>query len=294
MKTTLLTILLALTTMFMVGCESDTSEILIVDEIPEPPQNVFTVTGDGEIYIYFTEPYMDDISYYDIYRSFSSNFENVTPTYVGSVAAIPNKNLALEIVNTFTDFNTVNGQTYYYRIKAIDEADQESDFSAGEIFDTPRPQGTVTLFDTLTFPSLSALLFGEPSVPVSHTNTAADFFIDEFNGSLYINAADIDTDIQDMGFTYDFENIGYAPDTSVGWSTLGFFELIDGHTYVFWTRDDHYAKVRVLSLTPTSVNFEWAFQTDVGNPELVKSNLEIEKPIHDENYLKKNIIKKNQ
>ena len=41
-----------------------------------------------------------------------------------------------------------------------------------------------------------------------------------------------------------------------------------GHCYVVWTRDDHYAKFRVSGLSSSQAIFEWAYQTDTGNPEL--------------------------
>jgi hypothetical protein len=44
--------------------------------------------------------------------------------------------------------------------------------------------------------------------------------------------------------------------------------LIPGHCYLVWTRDNHYAKFRVTGLSPTVVSFDWAYQTDPGNPEL--------------------------
>jgi hypothetical protein len=44
--------------------------------------------------------------------------------------------------------------------------------------------------------------------------------------------------------------------------------LVEGHVYVVWTWDDHYAKVRVVSISPNSVVLDWAYQVDRGNPEL--------------------------
>ncbi len=291
MKTTLLAIFIIFTTLFMVGCESNTSDILVVDEIPQPPQGVYSVTGDGAVYLYWNAPYETDIASFTIWRSFIADS---LYTQIGEVNAIPNPDLNLDQY-VYTDNSVTNGVTYYYAVATVDEAGQESEqLSAEMVFDTPRPEGTATLFDTVTYPALSAMIFGEPSIPVSYTNSAADFFVDELEGILYINAADVNTDIQDMGFTDSLEVIGYAPDTSVGWSTLRYFELIEGHTYVFWTRDNHYAKVRVLSLTASSVNIEWAFQTDAGNPELVQSIVKKEKPVHSANYLKKNFTSNEQ
>ncbi|MEO0156993.1 MAG: hypothetical protein ABIL07_07755, partial [candidate division WOR-3 bacterium] len=70
------------------------------------------------------------------------------------------------------------------------------------------------------------------------------------------------------GYTASFDEIGYAPDD--GWSPTGIVEAIVGHTYVIWTWDNHFAKIRVASLKPGYVIFDWAYQVDPGNPELVR------------------------
>lgn len=292
MKTTLLTILIMLSALIMVGCESDSTEILIIDEIPLPPQGVYSVTGDNQVFVYWDGTHEEDIAGYIVYRSFEAldNYQQIGT----SSTPYTTTNDFIDVYR-FIDNNVINGETYFYAIASVDHAGQESlELSYVTVFDTPRPEGTVTLYDNVTVPEFSALIFGEPSLPVAYTNTTADFFIDKFEGLLYINAVDIDTDIQDMGFTYDFDAIGYAPDAVVGWSTLGSFELLEGHTYIFWTRDNHYAKVRVLSLTASSVSLQWAFQTDSGNPELAPSNFITQKPIHSANYLNKNISSNEQ
>jgi hypothetical protein len=71
-----------------------------------------------------------------------------------------------------------------------------------------------------------------------------------------------------MGFTDDLNEITYAPDT--GWSALGYVEVIPGHTYVIWTWDLHYAKLRVTYVPETNdyMQFEWAYQTAPENREL--------------------------
>ena len=51
------------------------------------------------------------------------------------------------------------------------------------------------------------------------------------------------------------------------WRT-GEVELIPGHVYVVWTRDDHYAKFRVVSIGPSQVTLDWAYQIAPGNQEL--------------------------
>ena len=54
-------------------------------------------------------------------------------------------------------------------------------------------------------------------------------------------------------------------------SCLAFMDispLAEGHVYVAWTRNDHYAKFRVVRIEPGEVVFDWAYQTARGNQEL--------------------------
>jgi hypothetical protein len=74
------------------------------------------------------------------------------------------------------------------------------------------------------------------------------------------------TDIQDAGWRQDLDGVDYSP--SLGWSPTGTAELVVGHCYIVWTHDDHFAKFRVTSLTPTQVTFDWAYQVAVGLREL--------------------------
>jgi hypothetical protein len=88
-----------------------------------------------------------------------------------------------------------------------------------------------------------------------------------------------------MGFTESFDDIDYAPQT--GWSENGWAEIIAGHTYVVWTRDLHYAKLRVTSIGSDFVNIRWAYQLDQDNPELIARGDITLKPVHGSEYLKK-------
>ena len=274
MKTTLLTILIMLSAMFMVGCESNTSEILIVDVIPAAPQGVFSVTGDDAVYIYWNGPYEEDIAAYTVYRSFN---ETTGFLLIGVVSASSNPNLDL-ITYEYIDNTAVNGQTYYYAVSAVDDADQESELSAENVFDTPRPEGTVTLVDRFVAPNNSGLILDSILFIVADDNPLADVYVDsDINNILYLNTTFQGVDIQDMGYTDSFDDISYAPVD--GWSNNGYVELIVGHTYVVWDDDLFFAKLRVESIVGSSVNFRWAFQLDNDNPELVQPKYDSEKPI---------------
>jgi hypothetical protein len=49
---------------------------------------------------------------------------------------------------------------------------------------------------------------------------------------------------------------------------LGYVEVIEGHTYIIWTWDNHFAKLRVVDKHTDYIVFEWAYQIAEGNVEL--------------------------
>ena len=74
-----------------------------------------------------------------------------------------------------------------------------------------------------------------------------------------------------MGYTYTLDEISWAPPDGWVLSTDG-LELVEGHTYVIWTWDGFYAKLRVTNLDDDDeyVDFDWAYQVDHDNPELMR------------------------
>ena len=293
MKIKLLTLIMALGALFFVGCEENDNVIVqevVVDVVPAPPQNVFSVTGDGAVYIYWNGPYEEDIDSYIVLRSFepTTNYQEIA-----TVNAVPNSNLDL-IVYEYVDNSATNGVKYWYAVASVDEAGQVSELSAEDVFDTPRPDGSVELADYLVSPNSAGFGFGVQA-RVAYDSPVADVYVDRVDGIFYLNVVDVDTDIQDMGYTETFDDVGWAP--QVGWSENGWQEIIDGHTYVIWTRDNHFAKLRVNMINANSVLFEWAYQTVSGELELVAPISEINaKPVHGEGYLSKSAeaLKNNQ
>jgi len=257
------------------GCEEDNTAF---DPVPAAPQGVYSVTGDFAVYLYWYGPYERDIAEFIIWRS---NQPREGYVEIGRRPAVDNPNLDL-IIYEYIDTSVINGTTYYYAVSAVDFAGQVSDLSAEEVFDTPRPEGIVKLFDIAVDPSRAGFLFADQSYADSGV---ADIYIDRANGIFYLNAGNIDTHLQDMGYTDTFSVIGYAPQD--GWSEVGWLEVIEGHTYVIWTDDNHYAKLRAASINPQSVTFEWAYQTAAGNPELIVRPDSLDKPTHDRKYLEK-------
>ena len=260
-----------------VGCSDDDNPVY--DPVPATPQGVYSVTGDEQVFVYWNGIYETDVKEYLVYRSLDA----VTGYQViATVAAQSNPNLDL-LVYEYEDDNVNNGTTYYYAVASVDHAGQRSELSAENVFDTPRPQGTVVLFPNNIEPSLSGFNL-ETATQVYDTSAIADVYVDIFDGVYYLNVTDVNIDIQDMGYTSNFDEIGWSPE--YGWSDLGYVELILGHTYVIWTADDHFAKMRMESINASnSVTFQWAYQTDQSNLELaLPANMT--KPDHGSDYLR--------
>ena len=280
--TRILTILLALAAMTLAGCDNDNNNVVTpVDKVPTTPQGVYSITGDHSVLVIWNGIYERDVNHYVVYRSLQATTGYVA---IANVTADPNPDLDLFIYE-YQDFNAINGVKYWYAVSAVDNAGQESPLSAEDVFDTPRPEGTGNILPNDIAPTLAGfnLATGDN---VSWDSPAADIWADRVVDIVgtdttvypYINAGD-GVDIQDVGYTYEFDDIGWAPD--FGWSQLGYCEALEGHTYIVWTADDHYAKVRVTSISLSgALAFQWAWQSVPANLELAPAV----RPLHDERW----------
>ncbi len=248
-KTILKSVVLAA---FLTGCEQHTEYVDVTP--PAPPQGITTVTGDRTVRLYWVRNTEPDLAGYHVY---------VSERYTGLYEIIGGAK-----VPEFVHLGAVNGVTYYYAVTAYDFDGNESELSYDVVYDTPRPEGLgVVLRDFRTYPLQAGYDFSTFSVG-PFDDQFVDIFYEYAAGLGFMNVWD-DTDVQDMGFTESLDEINAAP--AEGWSPTKYVMLIEGHTYVVWTWDDHYAKFRLTSLSPTRAVFDWAYQVAPGNPELSAS-----------------------
>ncbi len=245
--------------LFVTGCDKN---YYYDDTPPSPPRNITTITGDNRVDIFWERSPERDVAGYNVYYNYSYEGEY---TLIGSTR---NTN--------FIDYGARNGITYYYAVTAYDYDGNESELSYDVVYDTPRPEGfNQAIFDYYRYPNTSGYHFRTYSV-VPYNGDDADFFFENFNGKFYLNVWD-DTDIQDMGSTKDIWDISYAPTS--GWVPLyqgenvKYVEAKVGNTYVIWTWDNHYAKIRISNITPERMVFDWAYQLVEGNRELKTGRL---------------------
>jgi len=209
---------------------------------PAAPQGLYSVTGDGSVTLHWVKNTEPDLAGYRVYRSASYNGQ-YNP-------------LGLTSNTSFVDNGVTNGTTYFYAVAAYDQAGNESDLSVENDNDTPRPAGTnLTLAAASTNPGSAGYDFSARVITAS-TDTAADVFYNVAGGTRLMVTRDTQTDIQDAGYTNSLDQLDFSPTT--GWSPTGTAELILGHAYYVFTRDNHFAKFRVTALTATAVTFDWA------------------------------------
>ncbi len=251
------------------GCTVEETVVAPAEDFEPPatPRGVISITGDGFVEILWYESDEVDLAGYAVYRSFqpSGTFDLIAEVAEGY----------------YLDDAVQNGVTYYYAVAAYDYSGNESDLSPENVFDTPRPAGIDLLLYDMDYRSdLTGFDFSGRRI-VGFDDPRADITVDYDNelDVFFIDVGNIDTDIQDFGYTDSMDDISYAPE--YGWSDLGYVEAIPGHTYVLWTSDNHFAKFRVVGLNDNSLLLDWAYQIDQGNPELSR-------PQHPENFLRDN------
>ncbi len=218
---------------------------------PASPRGITSLSLDNAIqlnWLHNTEP---DIDGYNVWKSdhYDGRYQ-----LLGSTSE-----------NEFIDHSALNGVTKYYAVSAFDFRGNESELSTDVVYDTPRPEGFgVHLTEVSAQPLLSGYDFSTYSVGPYNDEFTDVFF--ERSGTLYLLSVWNDTDIQDMGFTSSLDDISWAP--VEGWAPSRTAEAIPGHTYIIWTWDDHYAKVRLSNVGDAGIVFDWAYQTAEGNTEL--------------------------
>lgn len=263
--------------LFGVACDCDDDDCVrcrVDDEPPAAPRGLFSITGDEEVTLVWLANTESDLEGYDVWWNYEYEGEYEYLASVGHVDGV--------YEYEFVDNGAVNGETYYYAVTAFDEAGNESPLSVEEVWDTPRPEGTaVTLTNALDGQGIETAGFDlSAHRVVAGDDPAADFHFEYYEDGGWehfllltgeLGGDGLDIRIQDMGWTANFDEIGFAPPDD-GWSETGTAEAIREHTYVLLTQEDgsgYYAKIRLEAVSPSHITFDWAFQGDPWNRQLV-------------------------
>ena len=250
---TILYIVVIGTGLFFFGCDVNIFRPDLTH--PSSPQGLYTATGDNLVELFWNTNPETDVAGYNI---FVSSSYNGTYELIGTISR-----------PYFMDNGARNGNTYYYAVSAFDYNDNESNLSKDVAYDTPRPEGyDVALRDYRTSPAVAGYDFSTYSTG-NYDDQYTDVFFENYQGTYYLNVWQ-DSDIQDVGYTKSLYDVSDAP--VAGWSPTKDSRVIGGHTYIIWTWDDHYAKLRVSSVSSTRIAFDWAYQLQKGNTRLKRSS----------------------
>lgn len=253
MKHMYATILILPLLFITMACDDDCERIVYDDlNAPFPPAGIISISLDNAVELKWIENPEPDLAGYNVY---------VSSRYDGKYELIGSSRTA-----SFVDRGAANGSTYYYAVTAYDHSGNESELSTDVVYDTPRPEGrNVTLRNRLVDPMLAGYDFSRYSILHYDTDETDLFFEITQDGVPYLVVWD-DSDIQDMGYTENLDEITAAPLS--GWNPTGDALAVRGHTYVIRTFDNHFAKVRIVDVNSSGVRFDWAYQLVAGNREL--------------------------
>ena len=255
-------VLVMLASLALSGCDDNTTSPRDVTP-PASPRGVFPVNGDGQVTLFWLANTEPDVAGYRIYESPCATGPNCPYDRIGTTSG-----------TQFLVTGLTNGIIRYFAVSAVDHAGNESPLSDANIFETPRPSGGATLTNFVNDTTAAGWDFSA-AARRNLSNPTADMVYGD-NGSVSeMFAADVATDIQDAGFV-DFDAVDFAPHG--GWSPTGTVELIQGHVYVVHTRDDHFAKFQVSTVSGAGVSFSWAYQTAQGNDQLHARQVGTPKP----------------
>ncbi|RQO66034.1 hypothetical protein DBR43_27730 [Pedobacter sp. KBW06] len=120
---------------------------------PAIPSGLAAVSGDTQIVLNWTANTETDLAKYRILYGTSPN----PTTFLADVPAG---------TTTFTNVGLTNGTTYYYRIQAIDQADNASTLSA-DVSAIPKAS------QSISFIAIAAKTYGDPSFTLGSANSSA-------------------------------------------------------------------------------------------------------------------------
>ncbi|MCK4305791.1 MAG: hypothetical protein KAY24_16255 [Candidatus Eisenbacteria sp.] len=256
------------------GCESCDECSCVYPDVTAPaaPRGLYSITGDNNVTLVWLANTEADLEGYSIWWNTS---------YEGEYECLATVSPSGCYEEEFIDVGVINSNTYYYAVTAFDRSGNESDFSLENVWDTPRPGGADAVISSALEhpenPENAGFDLSQERV-VNGSDPRADFHYqywmdtqEAFIVTEHWGGTGAHVLIQDMGWTADFDEIGFAPPDD-GWSPSGVVEAIQHHTYVLLTLEGgygYYAKIRLTAVSPSHIRFDWAFQADPWNQQLM-------------------------
>ena len=263
------------------GCDSD-RRVVDPDDLTPPgePQDVWSVTGDGEVTLYWSSPPDYDVAGFSVFISVDDrDYYRIATLDTDWHHCV----IGGEMVPTEVPFDFVNGNTYFLGVSAFDWSGNESELTeTSTTFDTPRPAGRdLRLYraDGLRAAESGYDFSRSPyGYPMSATSLFTDVYFTVIGGVPVLRTPHPQVvELQDMGWLdFDDPRVGWF--SEAGWAPVDEVPLRLGHVIVvrIWeeTRPGNtmepfnVGKLAVVGFDAESVLFVWAYQIDPNNYEL--------------------------
>jgi hypothetical protein len=250
---------------------------------PESPTTLSSVSLDGAVALTWSDnPFQADPGLFQNYRVYTTSYD-LDNDLCGTNWTLEGTTVAPEFLVGALE----NGVSRCFSVTAFSVDGAESDRSPVRP-DTPRPDArNAVLFAVQERADVSGFRFwddlnhdGEAQIPelglVSNGNGAGiDFFVDRdgLSGEMFLMPVRPGTGVEyadDTRRVDDLTSIDFAPDQV--YETTG-IKAEPGFGYIFEMDGGdgfkRYGALRVTHVGQTFIMFDWAFQTDPGNPELI-------------------------
>jgi len=257
------------------GGESSPSNVITVDESLAlgAPTTLTSISLDSAVHLQWDDsPYLNAPSYFSYYRVYSTGY-NLDQNLCDSTWFIEGTTVS----PTFLVGALANGVPQCYAVSAISVEGYESQWSPLRN-DTPRPDGrNIILFSSDTLAGAqSGFIFsfnGQLGLVGSSAAGSNDFIVTRNASGIWLAPQLASDSMQTYGNgpIPDLTSIDLAP--AAGYSRIA-AQALPMWGYVFQMRTVpgfySYGAIRVSAVGTNYIIFDWSYQTDPGNPELLR------------------------
>ena len=266
------------------GVETSPSNVVTVDErlALERPSTLNTSTLDAAVALDWSDnAYLNNPVRFKTYRVYSATYD-LDQDLCGTTWSLEGSTIAPE----FVAGAMTNGVSRCFAVSAVSQEGWESLWSPLKA-DTPRPDArNVVVYARQAQDAGSGFRFwrdldgdgqadpAELGIVQSGSSSLNDFSVErDVAGALFLTPVRAGTGVDLYGSApvADLTSIDFAPNVVYG---RGGLEALPGWGYVFETDGgdgyNRYGAVRVTHVGQNYLILDWSFQTDFGNPELIR------------------------
>ncbi len=263
---------------FMLTLSGCTEKVTGVGVVLPAPSSLTSITLSGAIHLAWADnAYQSNPGAFDHYRVYSTSYD-IDHNLCGTSWSLEGTNVA----PTFLVGALTNGVPRCFAVSAISVDGTESDWSPSR-YDTPRPDArNVIVYTSAGDPLRAAFRFwldansngrvDSTELGLVGANSASmDFTLVASGPSLVITPSFSGTKVQAFTPIDQLTDIDVAPAGGYGGGGLA-AQVRTGYVFQMDEGDGffRYGAIKVSAVGSNYIIFDWSYQTDPGNPELIR------------------------